>query len=135
MSYDIYLTDPVTHRVIEIDEPHFMRGGTYKYGGDTELHLNITYNYARWYYRKEAFGDGGIRSIYGLSGLESIPVFTKVIYELERLDEDMNEEEIERAKEKGVDGYWLPTKENAIKPLFQLIAMAKMRPDGIWEGD
>ena len=24
---------------------------------------------------------------------------------------------------------------NAIKPLYQLIAMAQLRPDGVWDGD
>ena len=31
--------------------------------------------------------------------------------------------------------YWTPTEGNAKRPLLQLIAMAKMRPDGIWDGD
>ena len=31
--------------------------------------------------------------------------------------------------------YWEPTAANAIKPLYQLIALAKMRPDCIWDGD
>ena len=33
------------------------------------------------------------------------------------------------------DDYWEATAVNAIKPLHQLIAMAKMRPDGVWDGD
>ena len=32
-------------------------------------------------------------------------------------------------------GYWVATRENAIRPLYQLLAMAQMRPDGVWEGD
>lgn len=31
--------------------------------------------------------------------------------------------------------YWKATAVNAMKPIYQLIAMAQMRPDGIWEGD
>ena len=31
--------------------------------------------------------------------------------------------------------YWEPTAGNAIRPLKQLIAMAQMRPDGVWDGD
>lgn len=31
------------------------------------------------------------------------------------------------------DDYWLPTAGNALKPLYQLKAMAQLRPDGIWE--
>lgn len=33
------------------------------------------------------------------------------------------------------DDYWESTAANAIKPLYQLIAFAQLRPDGIWEGD
>ena len=31
--------------------------------------------------------------------------------------------------------YWQPTEGNAKRPLLLLAAMAKMRPDGIWDGD
>ena len=31
--------------------------------------------------------------------------------------------------------YWLATAANAIRPLYQLLALAKMRPDCIWDGD
>ena len=33
------------------------------------------------------------------------------------------------------DDYWEATAGNAIKPLHYLIAMAQLRPDGIWDGD
>lgn len=33
------------------------------------------------------------------------------------------------------DNYWEDTAANAIHPLYQLITMAKMRPDGVWDGD
>ena len=135
MSYDIYLKDPVTKEVIEFDEKHEMRGGMYAIGGTKEAWLNITYNYSNWYYKDYAFGEKGIRTIYGMSGAESIPVLKKVIQSLENTNEDLSEEEIKELKDQGVNGYWLPTKENAIKPLYQLLAMAQLRPDGIWEGD
>ena len=31
--------------------------------------------------------------------------------------------------------YWKSTAGNAISPLFSLISMAQMRPDGVWDGD
>ena len=31
--------------------------------------------------------------------------------------------------------YWEPTAANAIRPLYQLLSLAKMRPDCIWDGD
>ena len=140
MGYSIYLSDPVTREVLELDEPHFMRGGMYKLGGDTELRLYITYNYSDWYYRDDTFGDkveteegstGGIRTLYGMTGLESIPLLEKVIGVLENLDEDL----IEEYRNNHEGSYWVPTRENALKPLYQLLTMAKMSPDGVWQGD
>ena len=81
MSYDISLTDPVTGETIELKEPHFMRGGTYAVGGTTELWLNITYNYAEYYY--EVDEDAGIRGIYGKTGAESIPILENMIGRIE----------------------------------------------------
>ena len=49
MSYDISLRDPVTKEALEVDEPHFMTGGTYKLGGTKELWLNVTYNYSNFF--------------------------------------------------------------------------------------
>lgn len=31
--------------------------------------------------------------------------------------------------------YWQPTAANALKALYQLVALAKMRPDCVWDGD
>ena len=50
MSYDISLVDPVTKETLHVDDIHFMTGGTFAIGGTTELWLNITYNYAHYYY-------------------------------------------------------------------------------------
>ena len=30
------------------------------------------------------------------------------------------------------DDYWTPTAANAIRPLYQLITLSRMRPDGVW---
>lgn len=118
MSYDIELQDPVTKATLELDEPHHMRGGTYSLGGTTEAHLNVTYNYGTHYYR--VMGEKGIRTIYGMTGAESIPVLTHAI---EHLGDDVN------------DDYWKATEGNAKRALLQLLALAKMRPDGVWNGD
>ena len=79
MSYDIHLNDPVTKQTIELENPHFMRRGTYAIDGTKELSLNITYNYACVFCRPEVLGEKGIRSIYGKTGAESIPVLRKAI--------------------------------------------------------
>lgn len=117
MSYDIDLNDPVTGKIIELDEPHQMRGGTYAIGGTTEASLNITYNYSKHFYR---IIEGGIRAIYGKSGAETIPILENAI---SQLDDNVSND------------YWEATEGNAKRALTQLLALAKMRPDGIWSGD
>ena len=120
MSYDISLKDPVTKETITIDEPHFMAGGTYQVGGTKELWLNITYNYGQFYRRDDVLGPEGIRAIYGMTGAQSIPILEKAAA---ALGDDVNTD------------YWEATEGNAKKPLLQLLAMARMRPDGVWDGD
>lgn len=117
MSYDIDLIDPVTQEVIEFDEPHQMKGGTYAVGGTTKATLNITYNYAKHY---SVLGEKGIRTIYGITGADSIPLLEQVA---SKLSDEVS------------DDYWEATEGNAKRALKQLIALAKMRPDGVWDGD
>lgn len=118
MSYDIELRHPVTGEPIELDAPHHMRGGTYVMGGTTRLELNVTYNYAKHYYR--VMGEAGIRSIYGKTGAESVPMLREAA---SKLGDDVD------------DDYWKATEGNAKAALLQLIALAMMRPDAIWQGD
>lgn len=120
MSYDIELQDPITKETLQLDAPHHMRGGTYAVGGTTEARLNVTYNYALHF--RKVFGEGetGIRCLYGMTGAESIKVLENAIAEL---GDDTDE------------NYWKPTEGNAKRALTQLLALAKMRPDGVWAGD
>lgn len=116
MSYDLSLCNPVTKEILLLDTPHEMRGGTYAVGGTVDCSLNITYNYSRHYYRVFD-GDGGIHIIDRMTGADSIPVLQRAIDQLgDEIDDD----------------YWQPSEGNAKAPLFQLIALAKMRPDGVW---
>ncbi len=114
----LFNNDPITKETIEFDTPHEMKGGTYCCNGTNEAWLNITYNYAEHYYR--LLGENGIRTIYGMTGADSIPI-------------------LQAAADKLADvfslDYWAPTEGNAKKALLQLIAIAKLRPDGIWSGD
>lgn len=133
MSYDISLLDPVTKATIEFDEPHQMAGGTYAVGGTREAWLNVTYNYAPIFRKvfgdentelskfEKIFGGGqtGIRRIYGMTGAQSIPVLETAI---KQLGDDVSPD------------YWQATEGNAKRALCQLLALAKMRPDGIWDG-
>lgn len=120
MSYDINLREPVGGEVIEFDAPHQIKGATYAIGGTTEAWLKITYNYGKFYRRDDVFGPEGIRTIYGMTGAESIPVLKKA---MAALKDDVSSD------------YWEPTEGNAKKALAGLLAFAQMRPDGIWEGD
>ena len=117
MSYDIRLEDAVTGKVLMLDNAHHMKGGTYAVGGTREAWLNITYNYSEHFH---VFGSKGIREIYGKTGAESIPMLKEAI---SLLGDDVD------------DDYWKPTEGNAKQALMQLLALAQMRPDGVWNGD
>lgn len=119
MSYDISLRDPVTKEVLEVESPHQIRGGMYCVGGTTEAWLNVTYNYGAHFRR--VFGDKkGIRTIYGMTGAESIPVLKAA---MDQLGDDVD------------PNYWEATEGNAKRALAGLLALAQMRPDGVWDGD
>lgn len=132
MSYDIQLVDPVTRETLRAPDPHFIRGGTYCVGresedgefepGDTRLSLNITWNYSEHFYRVFPGGKDskGVRTIYGLTGAESLPVLEAAIAQL---GDDVDE------------NYWTSTEGNAKRALCGLRALAQMRPDGVWDGD
>lgn len=193
MSYDISLVDPVTKETLHTKTNHDMRGGIYALGGTTELWLNITWNYAHYYYEatngdkrfahEEVTGytdgkpDGveteyGIRGIYGKTGAESVPMLEDMIKRIEgKYKNESGEWKIGRRKrgvvydeygyrtkmsileaarsnikytvkeeeydisEGDTSDYWEETAANALRPLHQLIAMAQIRPDGVWDGD
>ena len=106
MSYDVSLRYPVSGDILLFDEPHQMSGGNYCVGGTREAWLNITYNYARWYYKDGVFPNNGedrsgIRSIYRMSGAESIPVLENAIKTLESMIEDLSEKEIREHEKNG----------------------------------
>ena len=119
MSYDIRLCDPVTKETIEFKNRHYLTGGTYQVGGTYEAWLNVTYNYAPHFYRL-IDEEKGIRAIYGMTGAQSIKILNEAVLKLGD-DECSN--------------YWEPTEGNAKAALLKLIALAEMRPDGIWDGD
>lgn len=131
MSYDLGLRDR-HEEWYPLTTPHQMRGGTYCIGGTAEATINITYNYARHFERvleprasthHYAREDGklyGIRSLYGLTGAESIPLLCEAI---DKLKDDVDAD------------YWKSTEGNAQAALKQCLALARMCPDGVWDGD
>lgn len=126
MSYDINLLDPITKEIIEINDAHFLRGGTYQMGGSKELTLNITYNYSEMLHRviqpKQTPSEykTGIRSLYGMTAFEVVPILELAI---SNLKDDADED------------YWKATEGNTKRALNNLLTMCKMRPDAIIDGD
>jgi hypothetical protein len=112
MSYDVYFCDPVSREVIELEDVHFMRGGTFAIGGTKELQLNITFNY-EGNYAKHNFS---IPFLHEKTALDVIPEIERVI---SLLGDDVSE------------NYWDATDGNAKKALIALLTMAKMRPDAV----
>ena len=119
MSYDIRLCDPITNKTIEFENRHCLTGGTYEVGGSHEAWLNVTYNYSPHFYRLIDV-ENGIRAIYGMTGAQSIKILNEAV---SKLGDDV------------CSNYWEPTEGNAKAALLKLIALAEMRPDGIWNGD
>ena len=55
-----------------------------------------------------------------MTGAESIPVL---------------EAAASRLADDATGNYWDATEGNAKRALLQLVALAKLRPDGVWDGD
>lgn len=118
MSYDIRLKDATTGKTLCADEIHGVNGGTMVMGGTSELWLNVTYNYGRIFYR--LMGEKGIRTIYGMTGAESVPVLEAAIAQL---GDDVHAD------------YWAATEGNAKAALNGLLVFARLQPEGVWDGD
>lgn len=115
MSYDIdlCLNDSLVEVVLHAE------GGTYPFGGTNGAHLNITYNYSKFYYdfidKKK-----GIRWLYGKEAKDTIECLENAIAKLGTArDED----------------YWKPTAGNAGYVLSILLRWAKANPEAVWSGD
>ena len=121
MSWDFSLCDVVTGKILETEEKHFMKGGTYCIDGTREMSLNITGNYSDIISNAfEPYEDSYLSYAYILAdktGAESIPLLKNAI---NKLSDDVN------------DDYWKATEGNAKRALQQLLALAQIRPDGIW---
>lgn len=112
MSYDIYFKDSVSGDTIELEAPHFMRGGTFPLDGTKELYFNITFNYDS-NYKKHDFR---ILDLNDKIAASMIPELKRVIGLL---------------GDQTSDNYWKPIDGNAKQALITLLTMAQMRPDAI----
>ncbi len=122
MSYDIHLKDRKTGEQLHIEHNHLLQGGTCAVGGTTELWLNVTYNYGEIF--RKVLGEKGIRSIYGLGAVESLPILFEAVNKLE-------------GKRQG--DYWAATEGNAKAALLDLMSLVQLAIredfDAVWDGD
>jgi len=116
MSYDIDLKYP-DGTIAKVGR--HSEGGTYVLGGASEASLNITWNYAPFYY-KHIDGEFGIRWLYGKTGLETKEVLRIAVEELGA---------------KQYRDYWAPTPGNAGFALSILLMWAKQHPEAVWSGN
>lgn len=124
MSYDIEIKNK-NDEVVEFPCKHGITGGTYALGGTDKAWLNVTYNYADSFYR--VMGENGIRSIYGLSPKDSLPVLDAAIIALGDATPS--------------DNYWDSCDGNAKKALINLRHLAELailyfpNEELHWDGD
>lgn len=114
MSYWLHINDQ-NGETIKVNEPHFLAGGTYVYGGTTELSLNVTYNYGEFYDRM--MPSDGLMTLHGKSVNEALPIVEKAIAEL--------------GDEAPTQRYWDATAGNAVKALRDIRELMLMAPHGV----
>ena len=149
MSYGITITDPVTGDPLHTAQPHHLYGGTYS-PDTTELHLNITYNYAPFYYRKETLGESTkvygdkpvngclpvLREEYGgIPGLAHLTIPAareRVLRAIQHLrDEPLDKDgkPYNGTPDMPATDYWAPTESNARRALINLLQLLCLAPD------
>lgn len=80
--------------------------------------INITYNYAPMFYR--VFGEKGIRTIYGMTGLQSIPFLLDAKSRIGYFTADL---------------LWDATEDGIHTIMAKLLRMAETYPYWVWSGD
>ena len=117
MSYDIYLEYPNEQAAAPV--PRHAEGGTYTMGGASSAHLNVTYNYGKFYY-EYIDPDEGIRWLYGKTGAETTGILEQAVEALGTVRDG---------------NYWAATEGNAGFALSILLSWARLHPDAAWSGD
>jgi hypothetical protein len=115
MSFDVRLKDKEGNTLIS--SMNISHGGTQVIGGTNECDLNITYNYAEYFY-KHLCPIRGLRCLHGQEAKRCIEVLENAVAKLGTVtDAD----------------YWKNTNGNAGYSLNILSLWAKEHPDGIFE--
>lgn len=148
MSYDIHITDQ-QGEPLHTAQPHHLYGGTFCLD-TTELHLNITYNYAAFYYRAKTLGESTkvygdkpvdgclpvLREEYG--GIPGLAYLTipqareRVLRAIQHLrDEplDKHGKPYQGDPDMPATDYWAPHEANARCALVNLLQLLCLAPD------
>lgn len=134
MSYDIHIVDPETRETLHTAKTHMLRGGTYAQGGTTQLWLNITYNYSKWYYRADTLGESTVQyRDTGKGYMEEIAPELGGIPGLARCTIAEARTRVMRAitalhGEPAAD-YWKPCEGNARHALISLLELLLLAPE------
>ncbi len=144
MSYDVRLKD-ADDKTVEVEAHE--EGGTYAIGGQTEAHLNITYNYA-WFYYHFLDKEQGIRWLYGKQATDCIKRLETAVAELGTKKHHHQDEEPHRDPDdpslvkfegkafgRQSGGYWCDTPGNAGAALKTLLGWAHQHPEAVFDGD
>ena len=122
MSTDIELIDEKGN-VCEVESHE--DGGTYVKGGITKAELNVTYNYA-WFWYKFLDKEKGIHFLTDKKAKDCIKKMEKCIHEL------ITPECFGDGRRKYTD-YWSPTAGNACHAMKILLKWAKQYPEAIFK--
>lgn len=145
MSYDIDIVNRNNkEEILQMQSSAFIRGGTVPAECDewgnlhqvrqTEAHINITYNYGKYYYEategderfahEEEYSDEkkveyGIRGLYGKTPAESIPMLKDMIKKIEEKYKDEHGEWLVTKRER--THYFYPDGSECKDPFYELV--------------
>ena len=78
MGYSLWLENKPDGLMCKRKEPEVDLGNMLCIGGSDLMEFNITYNYSHYYYEADGFEKDGIRTIYGKTGKQSLPLLRKL---------------------------------------------------------
>lgn len=133
MSYDITIVD-AEGEPIEISPPHLLRGGTYAVNGATTLWLNITSNYAAWYYRADTLGESTVQYEDTGKGYmkETVPErggIPGLAFRTIPEARELVSRAIQNLHGEPKKNYWEPCEGNARQALQNLLQLLSLAPD------
>lgn len=120
MGYCLEIIDPKTAKVIEVNKPHGIYGSIYC-NEETELVLNITYNYCKLF--KELFGEEGIYILHEKTSIECMNLVQNAIQKCVEIYEVINFNNLDT-------NYWDATPSNVYKALISIFNLLTLGPYG-----